>query len=497
VRFVYRKVDWLPRLAWCARLERGSSDVTVRHGPWVDTRADRFFEGVWDGDYGADRFDEAFCFAGTGGVAGAGHVRFVGSMNTFERLHVVRAGDELFLSNSLAFALVESGDAPELGYPYYYCDFLAIFRDGLRRPERSWVPTRRGRRLFLHGPVTLRVTPDLAVTRSPRREPAPVSSYADYVRLLQETVDRAVANAGDARRRQRYRPLVSLSAGYDSPAVAVLAVRAGCREAITITGKEQSDADSGRSIGERLGLDVTEYALLAYRTLPGRPEAEACLCDWGWGAPFAAAETQLTGSVVLNGRHGGVVWSTEPQYPDGRVPWVTTTNGGSMHELRLRAGFVQFGVPFVQSMDPRGLRRISTSAEMRPWGIGGDYDRPIPRRLVEEAGVPRDWFGMRKMNAAHAPFKPLDPSRPTDRELRRFVDGVPRDWRRTVAFWMLHRAYRADAWVRGQAERMLRRVDGDIRLYSTLHPRWRKPPSPAAWGFHWGFETIKDRYRLA
>ena len=34
---------------------------------------------------------------------------------------------------------------------------------------------------------------------------------------------------------------------------------------------------------------------------------------------------------------------------------------------------------------------------MRPWSIGGAYDRPIPRRIAEEAGVPRDLFGQNKM----------------------------------------------------------------------------------------------------
>ncbi|MDE5832358.1 MAG: hypothetical protein K2H64_05150 [Desulfovibrio sp.] len=33
---------------------------------------------------------------------------------------------------------------------------------------------------------------------------------------------------------------------------------------------------------------------------------------------------------------------------------------------------------------------------MLPWTLGNAYDRPVPRRLAEEAGVPRELFGMRK-----------------------------------------------------------------------------------------------------
>ena len=33
---------------------------------------------------------------------------------------------------------------------------------------------------------------------------------------------------------------------------------------------------------------------------------------------------------------------------------------------------------------------------MAPWRLGNDYDRPIPRRIAESAGVPRAAFGQRK-----------------------------------------------------------------------------------------------------
>jgi hypothetical protein len=44
----------------------------------------------------------------------------------------------------------------------------------------------------------------------------------------------------------------------------------------------------------------------------------------------------------------------------------------------------------------RDVNAISQSAEMAPWDVPGDYSRPICRRIVEEAGVPRETFGTRK-----------------------------------------------------------------------------------------------------
>ena len=34
---------------------------------------------------------------------------------------------------------------------------------------------------------------------------------------------------------------------------------------------------------------------------------------------------------------------------------------------------------------------------MNPWRLDTDYDRPIPRRLAEQAGLPREMFGQVKM----------------------------------------------------------------------------------------------------
>jgi hypothetical protein len=492
-----RKDDSLPRLAWCASLTRGSPKVTVRHGAWIETRHDRFFEGVWDGDFGDGGFDRTSAFAGSGAVAGRSEITFVASMNRFEWLYVLRDGDRLLVSNSLVFALVEAGDAPDPAHPYYYRDILGIFRNGVTRPERAWLPTRGGRRLGLHAGVKLRVAPDLSIAREVVPQPAEPADYQAYVRLMQGTLDRTLANAADPRRSRPYRPVVSLSAGYDSPAVAVLAALAGCREAFTFADvKGQGDADNGKAIGERLGLQVTVYDHLAYLRLPSVREAsaEAALCDWGWNVPFAAAEEQLTGGLMLSGRHGGNVWRMAPVYPDARVPWTGTTAGGSMHEYRLRAGFAHMAVPGVLSLDARPLRRIGRSLEMRPWSIGGDYDRPIPRRIVEEAGVPRGWFARKKTNAVVHPFSPLDGSRPGHAELRSFVDGLPADRLRDWKFRAFHQAYRLDAYLTETAERALRRFHPDVRLYPSLHPRWRKPPQPAAWAFHWGFDTLRCRY---
>ena len=53
-------------------------------------------------------------------------------------------------------------------------------------------------------------------------------------------------------------------------------------------------------------------------------------------------------------------------------------------------------IPFIGALRKPEIIAISRSAEMVSYSVGGIYDRPLARRLLEEAGVPRHLFGQRK-----------------------------------------------------------------------------------------------------
>ena len=62
-------------------------------------------------------------------------------------------------------------------------------------------------------------------------------------------------------------------------------------------------------------------------------------------------------------------------------------------------------------------RNLQVSAagvtEMDPWRLGTTYDRPIPRRIAEDAGLAREMFGQVKMASVleyPAPRLPLNPA---------------------------------------------------------------------------------------
>jgi hypothetical protein len=72
--------------------------------------------------------------------------------------------------------------------------------------------------------------------------------------------------------------------------------------------------------------------------------------------------------------------------------WRLEQAGMSLGEFRLRAGFIHVPLPWFAALQMGSVQHISRSDEMRPWVLGMDNDRPIARRILEEAGIPRGRF---------------------------------------------------------------------------------------------------------
>jgi len=116
--------------------------------------------------------------------------------------------------------------------------------------------------------------------------------------------------------------------------------------------------------------------------------------------PFLGFGPRAARSILLTGFTGDVVWKrhAEPANDLRRKD----VSGSTLTELRLRHGFVQVPVPvpFIGATHYDALLRMAESEEMRPYQVGGRYDRPVPRRIAEEAGVPRGAFGTVKKAAS-------------------------------------------------------------------------------------------------
>jgi hypothetical protein len=344
MRFEFQRLAGLPRLAWAARIMARDPVVRILHGPWVETRADSFVEGAWDAPFAAGDFERSPVLAGSGGRARPDGVVFAAPANLYERLQSVRVGAELWISNSLAFLLALSGDRLDPDHPHYYLDLLDHYRIGIRRKEKR-LRLAGSRWVALHDCCNLEVDGEGAIIRVEKPWGPPPADYDDYVSLLERTLRRVVENAADPARCWRYRPLVMLSQGYDTTAVAALARRAGCREAVTFLRSHSRAGyadDSGEAIARCLGYDVTTYERNDHATLPGYRAEEFYLEPWGVDRTMAVMEAQLEGALLLSGRSAETVWSRGPGdwgRPDLQHV-IDNTPGCALGELRLRTGFL-------------------------------------------------------------------------------------------------------------------------------------------------------------
>lgn len=496
-RFEFQSFDRLPPLAWCARAETGSPIVCVSHGPGVVTQAEFFVEGAWDGPYQEGALDRTCLLMGSGGMIADQQLLFATPCHPLERLHLVNDGQVLLVSNSLPFLLAEAKLALDAKYPNYKADFWSTVY-GIDRYVKT-IPTQQGVcvRLFCYSNVL--VGPDLQVKESPKIAPPAWSCFAEYRAFLRNALAALCRNASAPQRRIAYDCLATLSTGYDSAAAAALGAEAGCINGVTFQkgtrylGDGEEVEDSGRVIGQALGMRVREFSRSDYLQADPRCAAEFASCGDSADLQLAAFQQELPGKLFLTGFGGDIVW-------DRHNPNVTTTllrqpppNGDSLGEFRLRLGFLHVPLPYFGAVRHPEIHAISNAPEMSPWMLGNDYDRPIPRRIVEEKGVARQLFGQSKKGS----FTAVHYGRRRIRRLVAFEDFYQRHRKQRPWLdrtWAELRYLAGKALVRGLhlARRLgLPQLFPQVTSWNFLAPG--RPSFIVAWGNH----ELSQRYRQA
>lgn len=428
--------------AWVLRIEAGRH--SLRAGDHVE-RGDGFFaEGAWKGAFSAAGLSGSTFVCGSGGVIDGEAIHFRAPSHSLEGIYVFVGERMAVVSNSIHAVIAACPEA-------YPADL-----DGLRRRvstaragsaayERDLYAVGPARMLrFLFGGFSIGIR-DLSVRE--RERPvldARFSDFAGYKEVLLATLRDLIGNARSPERRHPYRQLVTCcSRGYDSVACAALSRELGAERALTVAAGRGGSNDSGREIAEALGLECLEFERpgaglehlhrvrqrgknpaaqlakgLAHRLLSGvvtfsrsTPPGFSYRVDVSHipdgpyddlfatvGASedlyFAAFEPYLRDAILLTGHQGGRVWSIGA--PSGPEVVRSDMSGTGFDEFRKRLGFVDVPVPFIAAEQSEQIARITAGAEMAPYTVGGHYDRPIPRRIIEEAGVRRSVFGVTK-----------------------------------------------------------------------------------------------------
>jgi hypothetical protein len=381
-----------PKLAWVLRLDR-EGHGTVFHGPAVEVRPDWVFEGIWDGNFQNGDFDRSELVFGSGIRVRGSQMICVGSSTTLDRLWTFESGNQRWVSNTLPGVLAASSASMDMSYQRYRGDLESIVF-GLKKYKR-FLPFSEGNLELVYFENLWLDAGEPARIEKPHSEPK-WQTFADYRAFLSDAARRLGENARDLARGWPCEVVATISSGYDSTASAVIAQEAGATRAFTLRRARSliPRSDSGAAIAGALGLACRSY------DQPGSASRgeEWLLAALGWSMDFNLAafdypDDRLT--VLFTGFHGDKFWDLHDGYPNSEIIR-GDPSGLGFTEYRLVRGVVNCAVPFWGVRHADAMKAISQAPEMAAWTLGTDYDRPIPRRIAEAAGVPRAAFGQRK-----------------------------------------------------------------------------------------------------
>jgi hypothetical protein len=404
----YELSDSIPALAWVAEYESKSNCLNVIHGSLVEISTLGLIEGAWGGDFPSFDFHKTAVLSGTGFCHHDDKLFFCSSTDQMCPIFSLEIAGKLHISNSPVFLMVQTGSSPIPSYPYYHFNLLRTYRQGLHCLDGA-IPLAQGAEMRIHICAILIINDKGAVSFQ-SHDPGPCpKSFEDYHSQLLRTVNAVIENSSHRSRKNPMQSVASISAGYDSTACAALARAAGCKLTHTIYDSKSADPyeDSGAKNAESLGMECLQYDRWEYLKSDQSLEAE-----FGFNAlistvPLTAMAKDLTGKIYIVGCGGDTLWSEEtlPLSSQLAKTWARGIAGMGQLEFRLRTGYCVFSPIYIGVRHTNALQEILTSEEMKPWSIGGDYDRPLARRIAELAGVPRQQFGMKKAATGHSTMR--------------------------------------------------------------------------------------------
>lgn len=426
VRIRSELIGAFPRLAWLAEVTQPLAEVRIRVGSSVEVRDNFVVEGAWDGPFDAGAFDRTDAFFGSGAVAHSEGVTFVPSAATTDSLfyHVGRDA-AVAVSNSLPLLLASLDDSLDPRYRAYD-RFNDSVIDGIDHYERDLVTRRGGVRRLLFRNLVVRAGGAEEVDKP---LPAAFANYDAYVSYLERTYASIAANARDPHRTRPLKILSTQSRGYDTTAVNAIAARYGIDRAFTVTkakggpfanmdAAKQQD-DDGSAICGVLGVPCTPIDRRRFERSFDREVLYHACQHANQDANLLDVNDQVDGVAILLTGVLGEIWYGREYYQGREATLVTPElrrgdlGNHGLSEVRLEVGLIQVPLPYLGARRRADVYRITTSAEMEPWRLHTAYDRPIPRRIAEERGVPREWFGQVKMASVVEFALPRVPSTPS------------------------------------------------------------------------------------
>jgi hypothetical protein len=336
IRLRFHRIDTWPQLAWLARCRPGAEAVDVMHGSRVEIAPEWFCEAAWDGSYEDGGFDRTDLVFGSGGRVRGGALTFVSSGTTVDRLQVLESNGNVWVSNSLPCLLAASASLLDPVYRHYSRDFESICR-GLLRYIPLLATSAGTARLIYFDNVTW---DGRGLAKTAKVGPArDFTTFEAYRGFLESSLQHIAVNLAAPARRHPFRLLGTISSGYDSPTVAVLARSAGLGDVISFDRCNEEESDSGQEIAGQLGLQVRVIPRDGWRVSELAEVPFLAADAKGEDVYFKSAESVLAGTALLTGFHGDKIWGkyTRALGPDIRRG---DQSGLSLTEYRLPASCI-------------------------------------------------------------------------------------------------------------------------------------------------------------
>jgi hypothetical protein len=400
-RLEYNVVDHLPPLFWVARVRPPVIEVTC--GSSVRRAEDAFVEGTWAGGPELRDVANASTVFASGIVLTDRGPLVIPPHHPHEAIFTARHSDEVYVANSFAGLLEHTRQRldPDFPYPDVFWQIGPMKHlDQTGNPpivtdRRMVIPT-------LDGPLEALFCENFLITadrqfldaRKPRERT--FVDFADYSARIHAATRSLIENAPG------YTPVVTLSSGYDTTAVAAVAAKVGAHRALGLrTARQHGDNaivdDSGAQSARRLGLEFSMYDRLDFMSRTDLPEAEFLSTGTtGEDVFMTAFEPEIGRSLLFTGHWGGRMWSESWRPSVSRLP-PPELSGNSLNDFRLRVDFIHIALPYFGALQEPTTSALEDDPTMAAYRVGGYYDRPIARRLAEEAGLPRGSFARSKI----------------------------------------------------------------------------------------------------
>ncbi|MBW1784086.1 MAG: hypothetical protein JRL30_25525 [Deltaproteobacteria bacterium] len=399
----------LPKLAWLADTHLDTGTAYVYHGDRLEVQKTFFIEGTWNGDFDKGEFDQTECVFGTGAVLKRESIIFVSSATTTDALFYRSEASRCIVSNSLPFILAFTGDSLDPTYHRYHVHNESIL-GGINRYDKT-IRTTKGKiaHLFFRN---LEVN-NLGPREIDKPLPEPFNSYHDYYHYLVNNYHLITTNIRSERRATKLSICSTQSKGYDTTAINAVSSLFGIDKVFTCTkakgegayadrDKHLQQDDDGSEICKSLGLHCTPVDRRAYEIRFADEYLYYASQHENQDANFVDIVRRITPITILLTGVLGEIWYTSNCARNGRYyidselkRW--DLGGHGLSEVRLQSGFIQLPFPYMGAQRREDIQKISDAPEMRPWRLNNHYDRPIPRRMAEERGVPRALFGQTKL----------------------------------------------------------------------------------------------------